>query len=53
MQEIFRYERLGLAPDGKIIGRFTATGVRSAYADRFKQWGYDLPASIYEPIAAE
>ncbi len=53
MQEIFRYERLGLAPDGRIIGRFTATGVRSHYADRFKQWGYDLPASIYEPVAAE
>ena len=53
MQEIFRYERLGLAPDGKIIGRFTATGVRSAYAERFRQWGYDLPPSIYEPIAAE
>ncbi len=53
MQEIFRYERLGLAPDGKIIGRFTATGVRSAYADRFRSWGYDLPASIYEPVAAE
>jgi pilus assembly protein CpaF len=50
MQEIFRYERLGLAPDGKIIGRFNATGVRSAYSDRFKQWGYDLPASIYEPL---
>ncbi len=53
MQEIFRYERLGLAPDGKIIGRFTATGVRSAYAERFRAWGYDLPASIYEPVAAE
>ena len=50
MQEIFRYERLGLAPDGKIIGRFTATGVRSHYSDRFRQWGYDLPASIYEPV---
>jgi pilus assembly protein CpaF len=53
MQEVFRYERLGLAPDGKIIGRFTATGVRSNYSDRFRQWGFDLPASIYEPIAAE
>jgi len=50
MQEIFRYERLGVAPDGKIIGRFNATGVRSAYSDRFKQWGYNLPASIYEPL---
>jgi pilus assembly protein CpaF len=51
MQEIFRYERLGLAADGKIIGRFNATGVRSHYSERFRQWGYDLPASIYEPIA--
>ncbi len=49
MQEIFRYERLGLEPNGKIIGRFNATGVRSHYSTRFKQWGYDLPASIYEP----
>ena len=51
MQEIFRYERLGLAPDGKIIGRFNATGVRSHYSERFKQWGYNLPASIYDAIA--
>ena len=51
MQEIFRYERLGIEPGGKIIGRFNATGVRSHYSDRFRQWGYDLPASIYEPIA--
>jgi pilus assembly protein CpaF len=50
MQEIFRYERLGVEPNGKIIGRFNATGIRSAYSDRFRQWGYDLPASIYEPI---
>ena len=29
MQEVFRYERLGVEPNGKIIGRFNATGVRS------------------------
>ena len=51
MQEIFRYERLGVDPNGRIIGRFNATGIRSAYSDRFKRWGYDLPASIYEPVA--
>jgi len=51
MQEVFRYERLGIEPSGKIIGRFNATGIRSAYSERFRQWGYDLPASIYEPIA--
>jgi len=53
MQEVFRYERLGLQPDGKIIGQFTATGVRSHFSDRFKQWGYDLPHTIFEPVAAE
>lgn len=50
MQEVFRFERLGVEPSGKIIGRFNATGLRSAYSDRFRQWGFDLPASIYEPI---
>ena len=50
MQEVFRFERLGVEPSGKIIGRFNATGLRSHYSDRFRQWGYDLPASIYEPI---
>ncbi|MFT6932172.1 MAG: pilus assembly protein CpaF [Paracoccaceae bacterium] len=49
MQEVFRFERMGLKPDGTIIGRFTACGVRSHYSERFRQWGYDLPMSIYEP----
>ena len=53
MQEIFRYQRVGLTPDNKIIGHFTATGVRSAYSDRFKLWGYDLPPAIFEPMVAE
>ena len=53
MQEIFRFQRVGLTPEGKIIGHFTATGVRSAYSDRFRQWGYDLPPAIFEPFAAE
>ncbi|MEM6387650.1 MAG: CpaF family protein [Pseudomonadota bacterium] len=53
MQEVFRYQRVGLTPDNKIIGHFTATGVRSHYSERFKMWGYDLPSAIFEPFAAE
>ena len=53
MQEVFRFQRVGLTPDNKIIGHFTATGVRSHYSDRFKLWGFDLPPAIFEPIAAE
>ena len=53
MQEVFRYQRVGLTPDNKIVGHFTATGVRSHYSERFKLWGYDLPPAIFEPFAAE
>ena len=53
MQEVFRYQRVGLTPDNKIIGHFTATGVRSHFSERFRMWGYDLPSSIFEPFAAE
>ena len=49
MQEVFRFQRTGLTPDNKIIGHFTATGVRSHFAERFRMWGYDLPHSIFEP----
>ena len=53
MQEVFRYQRVGLGEGGKIIGHFTATGVRSHFSERFRQWGYDLPPQIFEPVAAE
>jgi pilus assembly protein CpaF len=53
MQEIFRYQRVGLTPDNTIIGNFTATVVRSHFSERFRLWGYDLPADIFEPFAAE
>ena len=53
MQEIFRFQRVGLTPENKIIGHYTATGVRSHYSERFRMWGYDLPASIYEPVVAK
>ncbi|WP_435139326.1 CpaF family protein [Pseudopelagicola sp. nBUS_19] len=50
-QEVFRFQRTGLTPDNKILGHYTATGVRSHYAERFRMWGYNLPAEIYEPTA--
>ncbi|PIE15521.1 MAG: type II secretion system protein E [Rhodobacterales bacterium] len=53
MQEVFKFQRVGLAPDNKILGHFTATGVRSHYSERFRMWGYDLPPSIFEPVSVE
>lgn len=53
MQEIFKYQRVGLTPENKIIGHFTATGVRSHFSERFRMWGFNLPTSIYEPTRME
>ena len=49
MQEIFKFNRQGTDAQGRIIGRYQATGIRSKFADRFKQWGYELPASLFKP----
>jgi pilus assembly protein CpaF len=53
MQEVFKYQRTGLTPENKIIGHFTGTGVRTHFNERFRMWGYDLPASIFEPAIPE
>ncbi len=49
MQEIFKFQREGIDENGKIIGSFVATGIRSSFAERFAQWGYNLPNDIYKP----
>lgn len=53
MQEIFRFKRFGLDPDGKILGQFEATGLRSHFSERFKHSGFELPNEIYTQQAAQ
>lgn len=48
MQELFAFEHTGISPDDRVEGRYVASGVRSHYTDRFKRWGHELPARIYE-----
>jgi pilus assembly protein CpaF len=48
MQEIFRFEKLGLGPDGKVLGRFIATGVRPKVCERLKTAGVLLPPEMFE-----
>jgi pilus assembly protein CpaF len=50
MQEIFCFEKLGVAQDGKVIGRFRATGVRPKACERLKASGVHLPADMFEGV---
>jgi len=48
LQDIFVFDRLGVGPNGKVLGRFRATGVRPGFHDRLKSSGINLPASLFE-----
>lgn len=47
-QDIFLFERSGMSKDGRVMGRFQASGVRPKFSDRLKAAGLELPASIFQ-----
>jgi len=50
MQDIFVFEKGGLNQDGKVIGRFRATGVRPKCAERMKGAGIHLATNMFEGV---
>jgi pilus assembly protein CpaF len=49
MQEIFRFEQTGLDAEGRVLGHFTATGIRPRFAQRLQQRGIALPEDLFVP----
>ena len=49
MQEIFKFSREGVDEDGTIVGNYVATGIRSKFMDRYRQWGIKLPQDLFDP----
>jgi pilus assembly protein CpaF len=50
MQDIFLFERTGLNREGKVTGRFRATGVRPKCAERLTTMGIQLPTEMFEHV---
>ncbi len=50
MQEIFLFEKVGVTQDGKVIGRFRATGVRPKCCERLRASGIHLPPDMFEGV---
>ena len=48
MQDIFVFERLGITPEGRVRGRFRATGIRPRCAERLSASGVQLPGDMFE-----
>ena len=48
MQEIFSFEKTGIDKEGKVVGTFSATGVRPKCADALAVAGFPLPMEMFE-----
>lgn len=50
MQDIFVFEKSGVAENGKVLGRFKATGVRPRFYEKLRSSGIQLPASLFQTV---
>src|ERR1700751_3555408 len=48
MQEIFRFNHLGLDQKGRAYGQFEATGVRPTFITRLESSGIKLPSNLFQ-----
>jgi pilus assembly protein CpaF len=52
MQDIFVFEKQGLNQEGRVMGRFRATGIRPRCAEKLAAAGHTLPVSLFEHTKA-
>jgi pilus assembly protein CpaF len=50
MQDIFVFEKAGITKEGRVAGRFRATGVRPKCAERMRGAGILLPADMFDGV---
>jgi pilus assembly protein CpaF len=50
MQDIFVFEKTGVAPEGNVLGRFRSTGIRPKCSERIAASGINLPPEIFEHL---
>jgi pilus assembly protein CpaF len=50
MQDLFMFERTGISPEGRVTGRFRATGIRPKVSEKIASAGFALPATMFEHV---
>ncbi len=48
LQDLFVFEKRGMNPEGKVVGRFSATGIRPKFYEKFVAAGIKLPMEMFE-----
>ncbi|RPI19667.1 MAG: CpaF family protein, partial [Acidobacteriales bacterium] len=49
-QDIFVFEKTGLGENGRVKGRFRATGIRPKFYERLVASGIQLPAALFQTV---
>ncbi|MGE5593775.1 MAG: CpaF family protein [Betaproteobacteria bacterium] len=47
MQDIYVFEQTGVDEQGRVVGRFKATGIRPKFLERFESMGIPLPSGMF------
>jgi pilus assembly protein CpaF len=50
LQDLFVFEKRGLDPDGKVVGRFAATGIRPKFYEKLLSAGIRLRTDLFEEV---
>ncbi len=50
LQDIFIFEKRGLTPDGQVIGRFAATGIRPKFYEKLLSAGIRLRPDLFDEV---
>jgi pilus assembly protein CpaF len=48
MQEIFKFNRKGVGPDGRVVGVFEPTHIRPKFLEKLRIAGIFLPQDLFE-----
>jgi pilus assembly protein CpaF len=51
MQDIFRFRQTGVSPEGQVLGKFEATGIRPKFIEQVVAHGVSLSADLFRPDA--
>ena len=49
-QDIFLFERIGMSTDGKVMGRFRASGIQPKILERLRISGIKLPDGVFDEV---
>jgi pilus assembly protein CpaF len=50
VQDLFMFERTGLSPTRKVMGRFRASGIRPKCSEKLAASGFHLPMEMFEQV---